>query len=244
VAWALAAGGWLGVGNDPVYAKQNCFDPFPFPLVTDAQKKDMSCLAEELDALRKRVLAEHKFLTLTELYNVREKLRFGEFLDEREKVIHEAGHVGVINELHNKIDAAVAQAYGWPIDLPDEEILARVVALNKERADEEKKGIICWLRPDYQVARGKVRQAEEEQVEADLEAPEAQAPSLPKDDAELLAVLRAKMRSIGKPAEPRVIAAQFQDGTRGARRVERGLRLLAAAGVVRRSDAGWFLPIE
>jgi hypothetical protein len=118
------------------------------------------------------------------------------------------------------------------------------VALNKKRAEEERRGTIQWLRPDYQIARGKVREAEEEQVEADLEAPETQAPSLPKDDAELLAVLRAKMRSLGKPSEPRTIAAQFQEGKKGTRRIERGLRLLAAAGVVRRSDAGWFLPVD
>ena len=29
--------------------------------------------------------------------------------------------------------AAVFAAYGWPADLPDEEILARLVALNLER---------------------------------------------------------------------------------------------------------------
>ena len=31
VTWALAAGSWLGIGNDPVYAKSKCFDPFSFP---------------------------------------------------------------------------------------------------------------------------------------------------------------------------------------------------------------------
>ena len=29
--WALAAGGWLGVGNDPRWSKSRTFDPFPFP---------------------------------------------------------------------------------------------------------------------------------------------------------------------------------------------------------------------
>jgi hypothetical protein len=38
VAWALAAGGRLGVGNDPRYNKTRCFDPFPFPACADAQK--------------------------------------------------------------------------------------------------------------------------------------------------------------------------------------------------------------
>jgi hypothetical protein len=31
VSWALRAGGWLGMGNDPRYSKSRCFDPFPFP---------------------------------------------------------------------------------------------------------------------------------------------------------------------------------------------------------------------
>ncbi len=31
VAWALAAGGHLGVGNDPRYNKTRCFETFPFP---------------------------------------------------------------------------------------------------------------------------------------------------------------------------------------------------------------------
>ena len=93
------------------------------------------------------VLAEHGFLTMTKLYNVREKLKSGAPLNESEKAIHDAGCVGVIHELHNKIDAAVAEAYGWPIDLSDDEILSRLVALNKERAEEEKRGMTRWLRP-------------------------------------------------------------------------------------------------
>lgn len=35
---------------------------------------------------------------------------------------------------HQKLDAAVLAAYGWPVDLGDEEILARLLALNLERA--------------------------------------------------------------------------------------------------------------
>ncbi len=36
VVWALAAGRRLGVGNDPVYVKTRCFDPFPFPTPSGA----------------------------------------------------------------------------------------------------------------------------------------------------------------------------------------------------------------
>jgi hypothetical protein len=126
-----------------------------------------------------------------------------------------------------------------------EEILNRLVALNKERADEEKHGLVRWLRPDYQAARAKVRaKKKEEQIEADLEAPVAAVPELPKDDAALVATLRQTLRVIGKPAEAKDIAERFRDGPRASRRVERGLKLLAAAGVIRRSPAGWFLPAD
>src|SRR5690625_2965816 len=38
----------------------------------------------------------------------------------------------------------------------EEELLARLVALNQERAAEEKRGQVRWLRPDYQTDRKSV----------------------------------------------------------------------------------------
>lgn len=149
VIYSLAAGSWLGVGNDPVYAKSRCFDPFPFPLCGEPEKNHIRKLAEELDAHRKRVQAQHG-LTLTGLYNVLEKIRAGEKLTDKEKVIHAAGLVSVLKQLHDDLDTAVFAAYGWPASLTDAEILERLVALNAERAAEEKRGVIHWLRPDYQ----------------------------------------------------------------------------------------------
>ena len=40
---------------------------------------------------------------------------------------------------HQKLDAAVAAAYGWPANLSDEQILEKLLALNLERAAEEAK---------------------------------------------------------------------------------------------------------
>lgn len=241
--FSLRKGGWIGAGNDPRYQAE-CFSTFPFPDPSDAQKERIRRLADELDSLRKSVLAEHSFLTMTKLYNVHAKLKAGESLDNDDRVIHDAGCVGVIHELHNEIDAAVAEAYGWPAKLSDDEILARLVTLNKERAEEEKRGNVRWLRPEYQAARAKVRIAKEEQIEATLEAPEAELPSLPKDDAELVAALRRSLRIVGKPIEPKALAQHFREGSKAIRRVERGLRLLVAAGAVRGSESGWFLPID
>jgi len=39
-----------------------------------------------------------------------------------------------LDHLHRRLDEAVAAAYGWPADLSDEDILARLFALNQERA--------------------------------------------------------------------------------------------------------------
>ena len=57
--WAIRAGGWLGQGNDPVYVKTRCFDPFPFPAASEPQKARIRAIAEDIDAHRKRVLAAH-----------------------------------------------------------------------------------------------------------------------------------------------------------------------------------------
>jgi hypothetical protein len=40
---------------------------------------------------------------------------------------------------HKKLDAAVAEAHGFPVDLSDEQIFERLLALNLERAGEEEK---------------------------------------------------------------------------------------------------------
>ena len=59
----------------------------------------------------------------------------------------------MLKDLHDDLDAAVLDAYGWD-DLqgkPDTAVLLeRQLALNTRRAAEEKQGRICWLRPAFQ----------------------------------------------------------------------------------------------
>lgn len=174
VVWALTAGGRLGVGNDPRYNKTRCFETFPFPEATPEQQAKIREIAENLDAHRKRQQAAHPTLTLTGIYNVLEKLRAGEVLTAKEKTIHQQGLVSVLRELHDDLDRAVFAAYGWDdladklVGLPgattplpnksaaqaeaEEELLTRLVELNKQRAAEEVRGLIRWLRPEYQNA--------------------------------------------------------------------------------------------
>jgi hypothetical protein len=156
LVWCLAQRTRLGQGDDPVYVKIRCFSPFPFPDLDGAECNAIGEVAEDLDVHRKRVLAEHPHLTLTGLYNVLEKLRAGAnpaALSAEDRRTFDDGLVLILKELHDKLDAAVAEAYGWPADLSDNDILTRLVALNKERAQEEARGIVRWLRPDYQIPR-------------------------------------------------------------------------------------------
>lgn len=147
--WKHNAGGTLE--DRPRYQVGKTFDPFPFPAdVPEPLAYAVRTEAEAHDALRKRVLAEHDDLTLTKLYNVLEALRSGRALTNIERDIHDRGLVTLIRRHHDAIDAVVAEAYGWPADLPEEEILTRLVALNRKRATKESRGLIRYLRPEFQ----------------------------------------------------------------------------------------------
>src|SRR3546814_11767909 len=92
VAWSLAAGGRLGMGDDPVYVKSTCFDPFPFPAdVLKPLQGNIRDQAEALDALRQRVLESHQDLTLTRPYNVLEAPKEGRPITEAARANHDSG---------------------------------------------------------------------------------------------------------------------------------------------------------
>lgn len=249
VVWALRAGGWLGVGNDPRYSKSRCFDPFPFPDANNIQKQKIRVIAEELDAHRKGVLAEHPHLTLTGVYNVLEMVGAGtkaNELDERDRKIFDDGLVLIMKELHDKLDVAVAEAYGWPADLSDDEILARLVALNKQRSEEEKRGLVRWLRPDYQIprfAKGVDKQAAKEagaQVAAELIATVEQKLSFPTGAVEQTAAVFAALAAAGGPLDAKGLAEQFKRTRTTEKKVGEVLASLARLGYVTSEDGKSF----
>lgn len=244
VTWALRSGGWQGVGNDPRYTKSRCFDPFPFPDASEEQAQGIRHIAEELDALRKRQQAKHPDLTLTALYNVLEKLRAGtapEALDVGDRRTFDDGLILILKELHERLDAAVAEAYGWPVDLPDEEILARLVALNRERKAEEAQGHVRWLRPDYQIPRfGTAAQKRERQIEAELvvAAGKEQKPSFPASDMAQTAAVMAALAKAPAALDAAALAASFRQGRRVEAKIAAVLGALARMGFVATPDGG------
>lgn len=238
VLWSLAAGSRLGVGNDPRYNNSLCFDTFPFPDLTDTQKSHLAQLGEELDAHRKRQQALHPKLTLTNMYNVLEKLRAGDVIEGKDKDIYDQGLVGILRDLHDQIDAAVADAYGWPADLTDEEILFKLVALNKERADEEARGHIRWLRPEYQNPSG-TQTAKGDTKAMDL-GTEVKVDKLvwPKTLQDQFAAVREVLEDL-HDATPDQIAAHFHRA--GPKTVRPLLESMVGFGIVEATEDGRFI---
>ncbi|MDZ7706148.1 MAG: type IIL restriction-modification enzyme MmeI [Trueperaceae bacterium] len=234
--WALAAGGRLGIGNDPRYTKTRCFEPFPFPDTTEDQKAAIRDIAESLDKHRKDRQAEHPDLTLTNVYNVLEKLRAGEALSAKDKEVHQQGLVSVLKELHDNLDAAVADAYGVAADLSDADILSHLVDLNKTRAEDEQRGIIHWLRPDYQNPDGIHQEPVLEVDTTPVVIPEKDKQPLPKALADQTLAVREMLHIIGKPATAEEIAAGFKRASR--KKVGELLEVLSAVGQAQRVRGG------
>ncbi|WP_150526732.1 class I SAM-dependent DNA methyltransferase [Roseibium sediminis] len=234
--FSLAAGGWLGFGNDPTYNHSECFNKFPFPDLSKTEKTTLVSLGEELDAHRKRQQSAHPKLTLTQMYNVLEKLRAGETIEGKDKEIYDQGLIGILKDIHDRIDVAVADAYGWPIDLTDEEILFKLVELNKERAAEEAVGHIRWLRPDYQNPEGKKAEAKGKQTELDVGAAiKIEKAPWPKVLPEQIAAVREVLEELGE-ASPEQIARRFQRARTTA--IEPLLASLAALGQAQVTEDG------
>lgn len=241
LSWASYAGALLE--DRPVYVKSDCFDPFPFPDANDEQKAAIREIAEELDAHRKRAQAEHPHLTLTRIYNVLEGLRAGlapDALDAGDRRILDDGLVLILQELHDRLDAAVAAAYGWPIDLPDEEVLARLVALNRERGAEEARGHVRWLRPEYQIQRFGTAAQKREQLEAELVVAVAKArkPSFPTQEVAQTAAVMAALAAAPGSINAAGVAASFRQGQRVEPTVTAILGALARMGFLATSANG------
>lgn len=154
--WSLRLG--TSLEDRPRYTPSTTFETFPFPegltpnmpasdYAEDPRAKAIAAAAEELDQLRQR------WLNPPELVRIEPEVVPG-FPDRILPVDEKAAAIlkkrtltNLYNErpawlanAHRALDEAVAAAYGWPADLSDEEVLARLLALNLERAGAEKPG--------------------------------------------------------------------------------------------------------
>lgn len=247
VCWTLANGGTLE--DRPRYNKDVCFDTFPFPEISERQRIEIGAIAEELDSHRKRVLHQNPRLTLTALYNVLDRIQSGlepSSLTSAERVVFDEGLVLVLKTLHDALDVAVAEAYGWDFQQTDAEIVARIAALNRARAQEEAQGRIRWLRPEYQFER---YGAQAESLEAsDLRLrlltpiPSGRVkPAYPDGIVEQTAAVFAVLAASPKPLNARAIATQFKQGKRIENDVASVLAALSRLGHLAHRDQSFVL---
>jgi hypothetical protein len=289
VRWTLSTGGTLE--DRPIYTKSRCFDPFPFPDPPESLKADIRAVTEELDAFRKSRQAEHPKLTLTQMYNVLEKLKAMEAADRASRVIpgrsaaegkgidssasvsgspslasgspgmtpgvpvaltpdeeriKDEGLIVTLKSYHEDLDRLVFQAYGWPADLTDEEILERLVALNAERAKEEAAGHVRWLRPDYQIPRFAKGAGAAKTGELDLGANvvsiDRSLPEFPKDRHEDSLAVEHALLSAGRPMDAAALARGFKrGGKRIEPRIEQALMTLVRYGRITMTADGRYL---
>ena len=256
--WALAAGGTLE--DRPRYNKTRCFETFPFPVLSAADAEAIGALAEKIDAHRKKQQAAYPDVTLTGLYNVLEKQRRHTPLNAKEKTLHAHGLAAVLNELHNELDAAVLEAYGWQdlagallgqpgaltplVDKPDalaeaeETLLARLAALNAERAREEQQGHVRWLRPDFQAPHASGQQTEldtDADASNDAAAPRPTPPQRqpwPSELPQQVAAVAQLLEHANAPMTLEQITACFTGKGKWKQRVPGILEILGALGRV------------
>lgn len=231
VQWTLSRG--ANLEDRPRYTKTLCFDPFPFPDCSDGERRAIGAIAEELDALRKERLQLHPDLTLTGIYNALTKLRSGEPLTDAERDVHDRGLVAVLRRLHTDLDKAVLAAYGWPLDVSDDDLVFRLVALNRERAEEEWRGKIRWLRPEFQAGISAAPVQREMEVGP---AEEAARQSWPRDLPEQFKAVRAALAAQASPAVVEEVAARFVRARRD--RVAEVLETLVSLGQARNAAPG------
>ena len=194
-------------------------------------------------------MEQHPGLTMTGMDNVLEKLRSGETLTVKKKTIHEQGLVSVLKQIHDELDVAVFDAYGWSVTLTDEEILERLVALNAERAAEEARGLIRWLRPDFQNRSQQTQQAIDIEESSDDEAATTKPPTKTKEPAKKLPLpdklpeqvlaIRQQLSTASKPLTAADMAKLFTRAK--ADRIEELLQSLVILGSARQVDGNKFV---
>lgn len=145
------------------YTPTTTFETFPFPWppgqepaeANDPRVFAIAAAARQLDQFRTAwlnppagdigtVIPSHVVnnLTLTNLYNALTLFRtaFKGKLQDRIRWVKETKNIITLEQIdeldhiHNTLDRAVLDAYGWPHHLTDEQILERLLALNLERA--------------------------------------------------------------------------------------------------------------
>lgn len=152
LVWTKATCSWIGAGNDVTYSNTSVFETFPFPdgltpntpaeqYADDPRATAIAEAASRLNELRENWLNPADLVRREPEVVPGYPDRIIPISEEAEKVLKKRTLTNLYNErpawlqhAHKALDDAVAAAYGWPTELDDDEVLARLFALNQERA--------------------------------------------------------------------------------------------------------------
>lgn len=241
--WALAAGGRMGVRDTPRYNKGPCFESFPFPDASASQQQRIADLAEQIEAHRARALNAGEHVTIMRIYDVVEALRHDRAIAPALRDVHRDAACGTLRDLHDALDAAVAQSYGWEWPEHDTVVLERLVSLQAARIEEEARGYVRWLRPAYQAPTASDVDSIIEVMDlVDRVAPSGPSQPLrpwPRDVIEQIQAVRGILDQGAATIDD--VARAFA----GARKdlVQRHLETLALMGELARNDAGQYAQV-
>ena len=118
---------------------------------------------------------------------------------------------------------------------------------NKERAKEEARGLVRWLRPEYQIPRfGTAKEKAELELlggamSGEAPAPAGPRPSFPSDDFAQTAAVMAALAAASAPLDAAAIAAGFKQSRKIAPKVSAVLAALARTGYVSTDGARFSL---
>ncbi|MBI5695275.1 MAG: class I SAM-dependent DNA methyltransferase [Nitrospirae bacterium] len=150
--WSFSNCSWIGVGNDSRYTTTSIFETFPFPPgltpnIPASEYADAPHAKSIAQAAKRLVELRDNWLNPTEwVKRVPEIVpgypdRILPVDDDKAKELKKRTLTNLYNQrpawlanAHRELDEAVAAAYGWESDLPDEEVLRRLLELNLERA--------------------------------------------------------------------------------------------------------------
>jgi len=173
------------------------------------------------------------------MYNLLEKMRSGEPFSDKDREYNNKALVSTLKQIHDELDAAVFEAYGWQQNLSNDQILEQLVALNSGRAEEERNGLIRWLRPEYQAPETMRAQslAPLQGIIEGLETEEAapipvEQQTLPKKFKEQVVVIRNLLRTSGSEWTLEQIVAQFKGATRSKKAISECLESLEELGIL------------
>ena len=130
--------------------------------------------------------------------------------------------------------------------MSDEDILQRLVDLNRQRAEEERRGLIRWLRPEFQNPQDAAATQQDLPIEDQAdEEPSAVQPAPPKKHPwpatlrEQVRAVREALTQLAAPASPADVAKCFTRAPKAT--VAELLDTLADVGQARQTEDGRYV---